>query len=244
MLGHAGLFGRDAVLGKGARGHRDNRNRRRVGTVHLTNQTRRLVAAHARHHHVHEDCIDGTGLASRKKLNRLLAIVCNDYAHAFRFQQKTGDFHVQVVVLCQEDGQPRDGLGNHRLVKRAGLVAGGNLERQVHVEGRALALHALHRDGAAQPVHQALGNRHAQTGTAVLGTRRLALLFKGLKDAIEELRIHADSGVSALELDQCRSVFAKHFLAGDVDLSARPVVLDRVAQDIGHNPLEMNGAAH
>ena len=245
MLVHAGFPRGYLVLGECARGHGDDGNRGGVGPVHRANLARRRIAVHPRHHHVHQYRVDLAWGALRERFNRLPAVACCGDGRAFPFEQEVRDFHVQLVVLGQKNAQAVDGCGRSLFRRRfAYRIAAVDFKRDDNVERGAFALRAFNGNGAAHLVDEVLGDRHAQPRAAVFRTRRLGFLRERLEQLLKEVLRHSDAGVTAFELDERCIAFAGDFPASDEYLPVRLVVLDRVAQDVRHDALEMHRAAH
>ena len=202
------------------------------------------MAVHVRHHDVHQDRIDHPGLALLKDLHGLATVPGLDNARAPLLEQKMRDLHVELVVLGDEDVEALDRRGLVTALLNGGLlIALVDRKRQQHVKGTAAPLFALHRDAAAHCVDQALCDRHAKTRPAVFGAHRFVLLRERLEQVLHELRRHAHARIAAFELDHNGIAVARRLAAGDVDLAVGLVVLDRVAQDVRHDPPEVHRAA-
>ena len=179
---HTRFFGRNTVLGKGARGHGDDRHICGIGTIQAPDPARGLVAVHVRHHDVHQDRIDRPGLALLKDLHGLAPVPGLGNARAPLLEQKMRDLHVEFVILGNEDVEPLDRRGLVTALLNGGLlIALVDRKRQQHVKGAAAPLLALHRDTAAHCVDQALCDRHAKTRPAVFGAHRFVLLRERLE---------------------------------------------------------------
>jgi hypothetical protein len=148
-----------------------------------------LGPAHAGHHHVADDDVDGRaepttaspeGLGSVRRLE-------DDIAVGPQAQHRQAA-HVRLV-LDDEDGL---GTGRHRAAAppREG-VGGAGLSRQVDAEGRALARLGVDADVAAHLPDDAMARGQAEA-------RALAQLL-GREERLEQVRPdlvgHADSGV-------------------------------------------------
>src|SRR3970040_331168 len=106
----------------------------------------------------------------------------------------------QLGILAQQD--------RARSRKRIVLVRGALLpvERNLDPEDTALVLDALDTDAAAHQLHQLLGDRRTETGSAVTASRAGVLLCKALENPFQCLRPDATAGIPNLD--------AHHGLAG------------------------------
>ena len=115
------------------------------------------------------------------------------------FQERDSDLAVQIVVVDQKDAAllqvvPCVGVRSLRLMRCRRPFA-GQLQGQLDGEGGALALDALHGDGAVHHVDEVLGDGHAQAGSLDAADGGGALAFERVEDVLDELRAHADARV-------------------------------------------------
>ena len=94
------------------------------------------------------------------------------------------------------------------------------------------ALFTFHFNITVHQLHQAFGNRHAQSCTAVLVCRRGILLAERVKNFRQVLFAHADACI-ADDKTQCGVSFKpRHILYNEAHLSARRRELHRITQNI------------
>ena len=120
---------------------------------------------------------------------RLRPVIGLHHFHAVHRQHFRGDFHVQLIVLRQQDPaamQVRDLLLGLLLALLL-IYALYRGHRQRHRKPAALAQHALHRDLSAHLLHQALDNRHTQTGTYGGTVGKVSLPGIGIKNMLQKV---------------------------------------------------------
>ena len=244
MLIHTGFFRFQPILGESICRHGDNGDRFCVRPVKRTNLPRGLIAIHDRHQDIHKDGVKFAGRTLCKEGDGLPAVPRLRDRGTLVLDQELGNFHVQLIILDQQDMQPADGP---RRGGRLGRMAGGlcvDLKGNRDYKGRAYALRAFKADGAAHFFGKALGDRHAKTGAAEFGRTALLLLRKGLEDALLEFLTHADAVVLTDELQRCDAAVSRGQLAGvQINMTVIPVVLDRVGHDVHQQPFEVDRAA-
>ena len=243
MRVHASLGRPDLVLGKGVRRHGDDGHPGRVLPLQRANRARGLVAAHHRHHHVHEHRVEVARRRSPERVDGLPPVARRLHARPLLLEQELCDLEVQVVVLHEQDAQPVDA---RRLVRLA-LVA-PRLCRRVHLEGQAnrerrpLPLRAHKGNAAAHLVHDALRDGHAEPRARIRGARLGVFLRERLEEVPLELRAHADARVPAGELEGHDAVGERGLAAAQEDLAVLLVVLDRVGDEVHEQPLAVRRA--
>ena len=244
MLIHTGFFRFQPILGESICRHGDNGDRFCVRPVKRANLPRGLIAIHDRHQDIHKDGVKFAGRTFCKEGDGLLAVPRLRDRGTLVLYQELGNFHVQLIILDQQDMQPADGP---RRGGRLGRMAAGlcvDLKGNRDYKGRAYALRAFKADGAAHFLGKALCDGHAKTGAAEFGRAALLLLCKGLEDTLLKFLTHADAVVLTDELQRCDAAVSRGQFAGvQINMTVIPVVLDCVGHDVHQQPLEMDRTA-
>ena len=126
--------------------------------------------AHARHHHVHEEEVDG-GAVFDEQADGLLAVGCGEHGESGPGQQPRGELANCVLVLGVEDGaSPRLAPGD--FVVRSRLRRRGGFKWKKDKKAAAYSGHRLDADGAAVLFDDAADDRQPEAGAAFLGLGR------------------------------------------------------------------------
>ncbi|MCY1349030.1 hypothetical protein D9M69_352000 [compost metagenome] len=185
-----------ALLGARVGGHRHDRQR---GEARLLAQpTGGAQAIEHRHLHIHQHQRVATVGGAVQHGQGLGAIGGDLHLQAEAAQQAAGHFLAQLAVLHQQHAlagkAPRRFGGRRRALRRH------HAERQAQPELAALAKPAVHPDAAAHRLGQALADRQAEPGAAVLAGDRAVGLLEGLEQPALLFGTEADAGVAHAEI--------------------------------------------
>ena len=100
---HAGVACGLGVLGKSVGGQRDDGDVGGVGLAAQTNRARCLITVHTGHHDVHEDGVEAAGGMRQVQVDNLVAVGRAGHHNVLGFQQRLGNFGIQVVVFGEQD---------------------------------------------------------------------------------------------------------------------------------------------
>ena len=109
---------------------------------------------------------------------------------------------------------------------------------------RSAQLFALDADLAVHHLHDASGDRHAETAAAVACPVVVVLLGKGLEQLREKVFVHADPGVLHRKAQHGGIVRAVRLADGKGDDARGIGELDGVAENIDEHLLELQIVAH
>jgi len=203
-------------------------------------------AIHDGHLHVHQDHVVLAGLDAGESVHDLLTVGADGAARTLGLQQQLQNFGVDGVVLGAEEvhpGQGRDGLGllreSRRRLHLVRLGVDGKFQHDL--KAGALAGGALHPDGAAHQVYDALGDGHAEARALHLVGAGFLLPGKGVEEGLLVGRAHADAVILHDE-----PVFGVVLGMGKLvhrqpDVSALGRILDRIGEDVHQHLIQTVG---
>lgn len=111
MLVHAALMALFDVILKGIRGHGEDGDERSIAAGEASDPPARLIAAHDRHHDIHENEVIVAKGRFAEYLDGFSAIFAGGDLHAFFFEKIERDLAVQLIVLGEEDMKAGEGDG-------------------------------------------------------------------------------------------------------------------------------------
>ena len=177
---HADLERALDVLVKGVGGHRDDRDRLRVGMLQQADRRRRRQSVHLGHSDVHQDRVKIVLFTLPKELDRLLAVFgMLDHASADG-EQFFDDLRVDENVLCEQNAPAVQIGALLLLIQRHLVLARDALELVDDMGGKQrLSQKAVHA-GAQRLVHDLIPVEGGQDDDRILFMIALADLFREL----------------------------------------------------------------
>ena len=182
---------------------------------------RQLEAVHLGHLHVEHGDVERIAAADAgERVRSGRSTASTSIPHALRL--RSDDLAVRRVVVDDQQTlarEPEPSVAVGRGVPRARRLLRDDLE----VEGRALALLALHPERAAHQLRQALRDRKAQPGAAVAPCRRGVHLAERLEQPVHSLRRES----------RCRCPGRRSAAAADRRLRPPPSTCEDDLPDLG-----------
>ena len=205
-----------------------------------------LQAVHHRHLHVHQNHVVLAGLDAGKGIHDLLTVGADGAACALGFQQHFQDLGVDGVILGAEElhaGQGRSFFCFLRqslhLLRMIRLRINGKFQHDLKAGTPAGG--ALHADGAAHQVYDALGDGHAKAGALHLIGAGFFLAGKGVKKGLLERLAHADAVILHHKAVPGEVLVPGQFFHLQPDMPALGRIFDRVGEDVHQHLIQAVG---
>ena len=198
MCVHAGGGGGRHILGKGVGRHGYDGNAFRVGAGERADVAGGLAPAHLGHLHVQEHRVEKAGGRGGKPLHRLPAVPGLGDLNAVHGQQFGGDFHIDGIVLGQQNLTSLQRKGKRRgMLRSLGILRRGvdHGKRQDNGKRGALLRMAFHMDLTVHLGDEVLGDGHPQTGAHRAVDAKAHFPGIGLEEMGQKLGRHAHAGV-------------------------------------------------
>ena len=212
----------------------DNWNGLRICTLHTANHAGGFVAAHNRHHQIHQNTVYCFRFGCRKSVHSSLAVDrCYNLCPRF-FQHKFYNLAVDFIVLDQKDAHTLNIAHIVRFFRRGRTSAPCliNAERKPDADNAPSADLAVHLDSPFHLVYQLFHDGHAKPDATIMRPRILMLLRKGFKNVFLKFFPDTNSGIFNHELKIRHTVLVCNFFDLYKYRTMRAVILEGIVDDI------------